>query len=257
MILETEKRNAAAWRQYSLPFLHYRCTEVFPPDIAEGVDQEFRRVLSKGLYEERKSGRFARIFVGYDAYGTRLPRQQNNSLRVFASETLHDEISNLFKVETTGDLSVELHHHAVGSASGKIHNDLNPGWFVKTKDGTVNLHDRRSCSYRTGQTSTSSSAVIKRVRAIAMIYYVANGVWHHGDGGETALYGDASCSKRSCELVAPLDNSAVVFECTPFSYHRFLSNRAKPRNSVVMWLHQTEETCRERWGDQVIVDWQN
>ena len=28
-----------------------------------------------------------------------------------------------------------------------------------------------------------------------------------------------------------MNNSLVLFECTPFSWHTFVSNRTKPRNS--------------------------
>ena len=52
-----------------------------------------------------------------------------------------------------------------------------------------------------------------------------------------------------------MNNSLVLFECTPFSWHGYLGNRAKPRNSVVMWLHRPKADVVARWGEPSIVRW--
>ena len=48
-------------------------------------------------------------------------------------------------------LRLGRHHHALGSESGKIHNDLNPAFFADNPNADgVNVNDPRLCSYQFG-----------------------------------------------------------------------------------------------------------
>jgi hypothetical protein len=55
--------------------------------------------------------------------------------------------------------------------------------------------------------------------------------------------------------VPPINNSMLLFECTPYSYHSFISNRRSVRNCLVMWLHRPKEEVTARWGETVIEKW--
>ena len=47
---------------------------------------------------------------------------------------------------------------------------------------------------------------------------------------------------------APRDNSMVMFECSPLSYHAFMATR-RVRNSLILWLHRDWQGARAGWPD--------
>ena len=94
------------------------------------------------------------------------------------------------------------------------------------------------------------------VRAVAVLFYLGNEEWKPGHGGETALIAAADPNRpQPAVYVPPLNNSMVVFECTPRSWHTFAGDNTAARNSVVMWLHQTREQAEFRWGGAAIAEW--
>jgi hypothetical protein len=100
------------------------------------------------------------------------------------------------------------------------------------------------------------TAKVQVVRAVAMIFYVANGSWTEGDGGETGLFQSARQSLREpTARIPPEDNSILLFECTPTSYHTFLQNTRRERNSVIMWLHRTKNDAFSRWPEHSLEYW--
>jgi len=150
---------------------------------------------------------------------------------------------------------VTLHHHDVGSLSGAPHNDLNPGWFVDERSPSgVTVADPSVCSYTTGRTK-DRRPVVERIRSVALIYYLANPEVYTG-GGETGLYERGTDPvQRPALAVPPVNNSLVAFECTPYSFHSFITNPNVERNCLVMWLHRPKEAVVRRWGSHSIVGW--
>ena len=143
---------------------------------------------------------------------------------------------------------------AVGSLNGWIHNDLNPVWFADIADADGIVIPRQAlCSYCEG----AGPAEVRRreaVRSVAVIYYLNNAAWQSGDGGETGLYRRIQDAiAHPVARVPPVNNSLVAFECTPSSYHTFLTNVRHPRNSVVLWLHVEKGTAVARWGESALV----
>jgi hypothetical protein len=166
-------------------------------------------------------------------------------------------LAGLFDVTATGQVNAGLHHHAVGSDHGHVHNDLNVGWFADypTDDG-IQLSRHDLCSYISGQANSADAVPRPAVRAVAMIFYAANAPWSRGDGGETGLYvrrGDQP--GEACVAVPPANNSLLAFECGPWTFHGFLSNTRHPRTSVILWLHRSVEEVTERWGEGAIERW--
>ncbi len=236
------------WMRCTTPFPHIRASNVFTPAIYEALVDRYQSLWT--------GDRFARDIPGYDVDATGITSENPGIFSIFTSRSWHDLWAQLFGVEATGDVNVTLHHHRVGSASGSPHNDLNPGWFVDEggSDG-INVHDPAVSDYRRG-TAMGDRQPIQRIRAVVILYYLANETYQPWHGGVTGLYrSHADPVERPAVAVPPANNSLVAFECTPYSFHSFVTNSYVERNSLVMWLHQTEERAASRWGRSNIVQW--
>ena len=241
------------WLRRSHPFPHLVATDVFVADFYA----ELERDLLDRLRPESHLHGFERNMPGYDALGVELEHALDGPFGLFASREWHDMVAELLEIDASGHVSGGLHHHPVGSASGSIHNDLNPGWFVDadSERGTV-VASRGLCAYGTGEPARPDVRPRELMRAAAILFYLANPPWSPGDGGATGLY-----SHRDADVGAPMatvpprSNSLLAFECTPFSFHSFLTNRRSPRSSLVMWLHRRKEDVVGRWGEEPIVYW--
>lgn len=237
------------WWRRERPFAHFVATDVFSPEFYAELEGSFQAVLARGLDKS-----FLRGKSGYDAYIHSFSSATDGPLSFFISRGWHDLLASLAGVKVTDDVSAALHHHEPGSRDGTIHNDLNPGWFGPSAraDG-INCASSAVSDYKHGDPHTPGVQPVERIRAIAMIYFLNNAPWQKGTGGECALYSHRS--SVAAETIAPVNNSLLMFECTPHSYHRFLSNRAGTRDSVVLWLHREREDALERWGERSIVAW--
>lgn len=246
------------WLVCSRPFMHVTSSQVFTDRIYSHMEITFRTVLKRGLSEAPSRNCFSRIIRGYDAYGARLTQDNTNPLTRLLTKEWHDLLASTFDLNVTGDVSAELHHHAIGSHSGSVHNDFNPGWFQYNSDRmSLNLSNNELCQYKTGKTSKENVIPIRRMRALVCIFYLANDKWKSGDGGETGLYQKRDTPVDKPEVaIAPENNSLVAFPITPYSFHCFLKNNRKPRNSVVLWLHREYDEAIAQWGSKAVVDWQ-
>jgi hypothetical protein len=247
-------KNRRWWRRHR-PFAHFVATDVFVPAFYQELEGQFRDVLASGLHETRGSSGFTRSGSGYDAYIYSFPATMDGPLCFFVSRGWHDLLASLVGVDATGDVSAALHHHEPGSHSGIVHNDLNPGWFVaRPRPDGINPASSSLCNYNQGTPHEPGTTPVERTRAVAMIFFLNNALWRTGDGGECALYSRDQHSQPAAS-VPPIDNSVLIFECTPYSYHRFVSNRARSRDSVILWLHRERQPVLERWGEGAIVKW--
>ncbi|MFJ6137145.1 2OG-Fe(II) oxygenase [Kitasatospora sp. NPDC092286] len=239
------------WRLREYPFRHLWAEPVFRRTRYEQMALELRQLLAV----DGTDG-FQRNMRGYDATGHSFRPGYRGAFEAFLSSEFRDALSRVFDVPVTCDVNASLHHHEAGAASGQVHNDLNPGWFVARPhpDG-VNLADSGRCSYRYGTTSEPGLETVERVRAVAVLYYLDNGPWFPGRGGETGLYLDRTTAvTEPTVLVPPTDNGMLAFECTPTSFHTYLASTTQ-RNSLVLWLHRSKEDAVARWTDREIVRW--
>ena len=238
------------------PFPHFRATSVFTSEFCERLTAAFQELLDAGLSEAPSHQRFSRNMQYSDAYGWDFPPDVSGPLAIFYSRAWHDLLRSITGVPATLDVNAALHHHPPGSKPGFVHRDLSAAWMSdQPRPDGMNPMDKMRCSYSHGRTSDPGVAVRREVRAVTMIYYLANGSWQPGDGGQTGLYrsGNDPVDQPAC-AVAPMDNSILVFENTPASWHSFLTNR-RPRNSVILWLHRSYEDACSRWGDSVVSRW--
>jgi len=240
------------------PFPHLVAHNVFRPTTYEALEKTFHEILALGVSDNGEDrGRFSRNMKGYDAYGLRLLGDVQKPFSFFGSREWHDLIASLFDAQCTGDIEISLHHHPVGTVTGWLHNDLNPAWYVSRPGANgINFSDPEVCSYHYGTTKRTDVTPQERIRAIAILFYLANPPWRPGDGGETGIYKLKSQQAESPSFaMAPINNSMIAFECTPYSYHTFISNRRTTRNSLVMWLHRPKEDVIARWGEGSIEKW--
>ena len=245
------------WQVCTWPFVHYCAQDVFTPEFYTLLDAAFGELLGRDLAEEHDSHRFSRNMKSFDAYALNFDAELPQPLRIFCSRAWHDMLAQVADIPATGDVVGGFHHHLKGSRSGSIHNDLNPGWFVNSSSpGAVNLSRHDLCEYSTGHVYRAEVAVHESVRALAVLFFLHNPVWREGDGGQTGLYVNSAQSViEPSKAVAPINNSIFMFECTPHSYHSFISNRNHFRNSMIMWLHRPKGDAIQRWGDNAIVEW--
>jgi hypothetical protein len=147
-----------------------------------------------------------------------------------------------------------LHSHPPGSRSGWIHNDYNPGWFGRlAEQNEVYLNDGE-CNYRTGKMRADAEGVC-RMRYITLIFYLGNPQWRAGMGGETGIYLSQNRPVDSADIfVPPKDNTLLLFECTPHSWHTFRTTSFQ-RNSITLWLHRDSEDARKQWPNHEPVYW--
>jgi hypothetical protein len=245
------------WLSCSDPFPHVIVENVFTEAVYREFEAAFQDVLSRGFGSPEDADRLARNLPGYDAYALNLYPGFEGPFRFFLSRAWHDMMADLLRIDATGDVVGALHHHSIDSAPGVPHNDLNPGWFVgETSDESVNVLDRSLNNYLNGDTYRPGLRARETVRAGVMIFYVANPPWHVGAGGETGLYRAVTDPvDRPVKAVPPINNSLLLFKCTPHSYHCFVGNRFYARNSVIMWIHRTRREVVARWGEDAIVGW--
>jgi len=236
------------WMRCESPFPHVYATDVFEPKTYASISDQFEGLLS--------GGHFSRSIPGYDVTAYTITSHTTGPLSIFTSRSWHDMLAQMIGVNATGELNVALHHHAVGSQSGSPHNDLNPGWFAEKRrsDGIVVQDPADNCDYRYGSENVQLQTV-ERVRAVAVIMYMANPVTRYW-GGETGLYRSTSDAiDKPARVIPPLNNSLIAFECTPYSFHAFIHNPRTARNCLVMWLHREKAEIVRRFGGSSIVYW--
>lgn len=242
------------WWQYEKPLRHVAVQNVFRPEIYSEISQSFEKALTKKRAENPAPVYSTRIGI-YDAELQSITPQDQSIFPIFMSEAWHRLLASFLPYSVTNDISLSLHVHKPGSKSGWVHNDLNIGWFPKSMDA-INVSDIGKCNYRDGTLYQKDCEPVERVRAATMIFYLNNGPWDASDGGETGLYeSDRQNVNTPSKRMAPLDNSLFMFECTPYSFHSFVTNPHKQRNSIIMWLHRPKEDVLNTWGSNCIAPW--
>jgi hypothetical protein len=238
------------WQVKSEPFRHVVAHDVFTEDcysrLATAFGSTLESVKNRGYLKD------------HDIHGTTLGPRHAETFAPLLSRAWHDLLASTFGVFATGHVLAGIHHHLPGSADGFPHNDLNSGWFVG-KPGTtgVTFSSPSLLEYTSGKVLSQdlrTDDIVHTVRAVAMIFYLCNPVWHPEGGGTTALYrGALDDVDRPVLEVPPTNNSLLAFECTPKSYHGFRSNITSERNSIILWLHRPFQYAIDRWGEDAIV----
>jgi hypothetical protein len=246
-----EIADAARWERHTAPFVHFRVRDIFRPEIYARLTSAFSEILADSEPGRTGPYQMARTRTDYDAR------------MMSVTDELAPRFAPLFELQwvrflerLTGTPALDrisggLHSSDPGARTGAIHADFCTAWFDESpaNAGSLLLPRHQRVEYFTGRKLVPDAEPKQYVRATTLLFYLCNEGWKAGDGGETGLYGASRNSSRvSTELVPPVDNSMVIFNCSPHSYHRFVTNPGRRRNSIVMWLHQTEADAETRWG---------
>jgi hypothetical protein len=238
------------WVRRAEPFPHVIAQHVFVDEFYAQLHRQFEQIARE--HPEA----FTRGIANYDAAAADVEHYADGPLGVFVSREWHDVVAGIVGVAATGDVTAALHHHDPGSRRGWPHNDLNPGWFGGRPPASEELRMQNvdGVNYRTGSRPDGVPAR-ETVRAVSLLFYLGNGEWQVGDGGETGLFASYDSERAGpAVVVPPINNSLVLFECTPYSLHAFLGTNT-PRNSMVMWVHRDKADAVRRWGEHSIVYW--
>jgi hypothetical protein len=157
-------------------------------------------------------------------------------------------------VSATRYLYVGLRHDPAGSAAEIAHTDLTSGWFADGGDDGIVLADPQRVDYMTGITPQPGVRSVRVVRAVTVLFFLANPPWEPEHDNCTGLYQDSGSDRGDpVARIPPHSNSLLAFECTPWSFHAFTGGGTVARNSVVQWLHRRPAAVRARWGPAVEV----
>ncbi|MBJ7610655.1 MAG: 2OG-Fe(II) oxygenase [Candidatus Dormibacteraeota bacterium] len=235
------------WLHRTTPFPHWWARDVFTPPAYQLLEEAFRARVERRASDPK--GGFARSMPTSDALALLFDPGFDGPLSLFLSRAWRDLVGAVTGMRLTEHVSGGLHHHPVGDPDGFIHSDFNVGWFVHQprEDGIV-VADHTACRYGTGEPRRTGVEPRPYLRAVSVLFYLANPPW--SGGGGTALFRrrDDPLHAAAAE-VPPLNNSLVLFPCTPYSFHAFLGNRRHPRSSVAMWFHRTLGDAAEQWGE--------
>jgi hypothetical protein len=233
------------WWRHRLPFPHVHAVNVFRPDVYLELEDAFRTWLdSYGGGPE---------LDGHD-WATTVTAAFPGPLRLFCSAGWLDLLRSALDVSVTRYLNVGLHHSRPGSAPGFAHTDLSPAWFPDDGGDGVVLADPERVDYTSGTRRQSGVRAARVVRAVAVLFYLANPPWEPQHDNCTGLYRDRGDDMAEPVVrIEPHSNSLLAFECTPWSFHGFTGGGTVATNSVVQWLHRTPAAARTRWGPGVVV----
>jgi hypothetical protein len=241
------------WTAYRSPFFHVRATNVFPPNTYNRLSAEFAGILEHSINGATSGPKMAKSQQAYDALILPINAQLFGGFAPVFSREWICHLAQLLGLPVTLRIDGALHHIPQGSRSGWLHTDLCSAWFDASAaiEGDVISADGSRCNYFTGARRKTTAEPKEYVRAATMIYYLNNDDWRHGDGGETGLYSTSRSNLGPTKLIAPENNSLILFECSPHSFHRLLRNPGSSRNSIILWLHATVEFAEARWGQGV------
>jgi hypothetical protein len=245
----------STWSVREEPFSHILVERVFIDPIYDQLLAAFRETYPRNNSGGPEAARLVFHKNNFDAYLMPFRPSLSGPLSLFVSKAWVDLLSKVTGVKATRDVNGALHCHPKGSRDGFIHKDFSSCWFVdRPRPDGINVADNTICNYRTGETSISGAVTQERVRAVAMIFYINNPPWSPGDGGETGLYRtDRDPIHQPAAAIPPVNNTMLIFECSPHSRHSFISNLRNPRSNIVMWLHRTKLDTVARWGEDSIV----
>lgn len=251
MLPLSELNPDGKWFVCETPFRHVRGEQVLSEPCYAQVQEAFRAIQRGGPTGTESEARFGAGQAGYDALVVAMNQQIGSRFTPFFERRWIDFLASLLNLRALPQVDGGLHHVPVNSRSGWIHNDFCSAWFNSGSDADIVFPDRAKCDYFNGKSKCSDARPREYIRTATMIFYLENDGWNNSSGGETGLYATSRADLGPSVRVPPLSNTLLLFECTPHSYHRLLTNPGCARNSIILWLHDTVERVQARWGGAV------
>lgn len=246
--------SGGRWWQCSSPFCHFRATDVFDMSIYKALCQQFSLILEDTKNDNASEYKMRRAKGNNDCLILGLNDELASVFYPLFTEEWLRSLADLLDLKFLPRIEGALHSNPINSQTGWIHTDCCSAWFDECDiiEDKLMFPPRKRCSYFTGKRMSPNAEPKEYIRAATMIFYLCNEGWQQGDGGETALYSTSEeLEHTTVKRVPPLNNSLFLFECSPHSYHRFISNPGRVRNSIILWLHSSVEDAEARWGDGI------
>ena len=237
----------------SEPFPHIIADNFFKKDFYDSLCALLNGKLNEGLEESRNNKKFSR-FDRYDAYSWNPDPRGGMPMALFNSPEWEKYITDFFGIKPSHDLDTCFHHHLAGSQDGWAHNDFNVCSFKEDRlpNGMNPWHHQ--CVYA-DDTLDRQPETRKAMRAIALLFYLNNDpAWRDGDGGETGVYASYDTGKL-LKKIAPINNRLFAFRISPSSFHGFLSNKKKARNTINQWFHREPMSALQEFNVSIWEEW--
>jgi len=249
---ELDALSVGEWWQYKYPFKHYRVTNPLTAGQYRSIAAAFSEILRGSVSNRTSTYKLKQSTANYDVEMLAMNAELAPRFQPLFNSAWLKSIARFIGIPYTNRLDGALHSAPINSRTGWIHTDCCSAWFdtpTPASADAVIFADRTRCDYFSGAPRVPDAKPVEYVRAVTLLFYLCNEDWKPGDGGETGLYSAAKESARSrSELVPPHNNTLLIFECSPHSYHRFITNPGRRRNSIILWLHGTPEFVNSKWG---------
>lgn len=234
-----------SWIIEATPFKHCVVRDVLTDQAYDAVCSATDEILTTAMATPKRAG--------YDARMIALDETHTDTLWPLLSIHWLETLAAALELDVTFEIDAALHDHPGGSRRGWVHNDFNPGLFAeRAEPGEIIFSD--PLHYKITSDSTPCKAETVRMRKLAMIFYLGNPNWQSKHGGETGFFFSADDNSAPARTIPPVDNSMVIFECSPHSFHTFLGC-TEPRRSLVLWLHTPIQSSHERWPRHAPTYW--
>jgi len=243
------------WTTYHTPFRHYQATNVFNDEDYHRLSSNYRDLLNKSANsDDDYRYKFRKSKLDYDATMIQIDGDLAPLFRPFFEEEFIRSLADFLELPYFPQIRCGLHSSLKGSRDGWLHTDHCSGWFddnTVTKSGVI-FQANCGCEYFRGKKRSDTAKPAEYVRVATLIYYMCNDGWKEGDGGETGLFDNMEPhAVTHSKFIKPVNNSLLLFACTPQSYHRFIANPGITRNSLLLGLHTSYDYAETIWGDAI------
>lgn len=220
----------------SYPFNYLVIENLFDQHIENGLSLLFAELIQKAK-PIGKVGEVGNLI--YDALSLPLNLEvlRSSTASVLASVELKELIASSLQIRLDNNIMLGMHRHNPPSKAGWSHTDFAVVSFPNIEpnfNGLRVFHEGCGCEYSDDSRDRQPNS-IKTARAVACLYYIGNPTWKPGMGGETGVL--AEPGSRVVASVPPRNNSLLVFEISPISYHAYLGSPHAQRNCFIWWYH--------------------
>lgn len=236
------------------PFPHVVIDNVFPERIHRALTREFRNVLDRGLSLAWNKNFFSRLAIYNASIWTPSPFLPSSSNIFFTEEWLNFVTGFFPAVQRTNNTGLTFHHHPIKSRDTLVWHGMAYGAFKNNPlPNGINAW-YHNCKHAEDPTTGNSEDIFHEIRALAVVYFLNNGPWREGSGGEMGLYREGNTDAPAA-LIAPLNNRLLIFEVTPHSFHGFRKNFMHEQNCIVQWIFEKPEDTFRKYDKKNIVPW--
>lgn len=254
MISESAKLSLA-FEEFNVPYRHFRANNFLSPEAYSELEKNYRHLLAlSDSVTDSSPQKFKKSRLKYDAVMRQINSEIATLFTPFLNEPFLRSLYNFLGMPYLPMVHTGVHCNHKNSRNGWLHTDHCSGWFDQSQqtNGTIHYQADSNCDYFTGSPKNEHTEPVEYIRSATFLFYFCNDGWQPGDGGETALYESPEADLNYPHaFIEPRNNTALLFECTPYSYHQFIANPGMTRNSFILGLHSTVAFAESIWHDQI------